>query len=123
MSQLAGKAFPIPKRTLKRDLLFILFVGMVLVFALQVAIRAFRELPALYRLEALSDRNAVRQVQLSLSATVELLEKFVLSYAIWDDTYDFVEMTPESEEWNTFADPWDTFNIHDVNGFIFFDSD
>ena len=101
---------------------------MVAVFALQVAIRAFRELPALYRLEAQSDRNAVRQVQLSLRSPVRLLETLVLDYSIWDNTYDFVEMTPDSQEWIDYLDlafeqPWDTFFLHDVNGFIYLNSD
>jgi diguanylate cyclase (GGDEF)-like protein len=124
----AGKGPPIRKTTLKRDLLYILFVGVVAVFALQVAIRVVRDLPALYRLEAQSDQNAVLQVKETLRAPVRNLEMVLLDYSIWDDTYDFVEMEPGSEEWDDYLEaeymwPWDTFFLQGINGIIYLDSD
>ena len=113
---------------MKRDLLYILFVGVVVVFALQVVIRVVRDLPALYRLEAQSDQNAVRQVRETLRAPVRNLETVILDYAIWDETFDFVEMTPGSEEWDGYLEaeymwPWDTFYLQGINGFIYLDLD
>jgi len=122
------KGPPIPKKTLKRDLLYILFVGVVVVFALQVAIRVVRDLPALYRLEAQSDQNAVLQVKETLRAPIRNLETVILDYTIWDDTYDFVGMEPGSEEWDDYLEaeymwPWDSFYLQGINGVIYLDSD
>lgn len=122
------KGGPIPKTTLKRDLFYILFAGVVVVFALQVAIRVLRDLPALYRVEAQSDRNAARQVMEALRAPVRMLETLVLDYSVWDATYDFIEMAPDSPEWMEYLDaafevPFDTFFLYDINGVIYLDSE
>jgi diguanylate cyclase (GGDEF)-like protein len=100
----------------------------VVIFALQVAIRVVRDLPALYRLEAQSDQNAVLQVKETLRAPVRNLEMVLLDYSIWDETYDFVEMEPGSEEWDDYLEaeymrPWDTFFLQGINGIIYLDSD
>ena len=125
---LGGRGSSIRKATLNRDLLAVLFAGLLLVFGLQIAIRVLRDLPTLYRLEAQSDRNAARQVQQSLLTRVETLEMLTLDYGLWDETYEFLDSTPGSEEWNEYLEsnldyPYDTFLIYDINGFIFLDSD
>ena len=103
-------------------------MGVAIVFTIQVTIRVLRDLPALYRVEAQSDLNAARQVMEALRAPVRILETLVLEYSIWDATYEFVEMTPDSREWTEYLDlafeiPFDTFFLHDINGVIFLDSD
>ena len=64
----------------------------------------------------------------SLRAPVRMLETLVLDYSIWDATYDFIEMTPDSQEWMDYLDaafevPFDTFLLYDINGVVYLDSE
>ena len=117
------------RQTLRRELLGILSVGVLFAFALQVSIRVLSELPALYQLEAQSDQNAVRRVRETLVLQAEHLQQVAITFAIWDDTVDFIAMAPDSDEWSQYIEsaydlPYtDTFVLNDFNGFIYLDPD
>jgi diguanylate cyclase (GGDEF)-like protein len=113
------------KRTLKREFLGILSLGLLLAFALQVSIRTFSELPTLYRLEAESDQNAMQQVQQYLSVEDQYLQQFALDYSNWDRTYDFVASKPGGRKWKKYIEEEVsayTLNFNELNGWIFLDA-
>ncbi|MBI2993715.1 MAG: diguanylate cyclase [Gammaproteobacteria bacterium] len=76
--------------TITGRLLLVLAVGLVMIFLTQVAVRQYVELPALRQLEYNSDARAVNRVRSAFVEQLRGLERVVIDYAAWDESYEFM---------------------------------
>jgi len=79
------------KLSLKYKLLGILTLGLMLAFLGQVLSHYLFEIPALRALEFKADNKDIERVRLTITDTQNSLALNASDYAIWDDSYEFIE--------------------------------
>lgn len=103
-----------------------LALGLLALFATQLCVRVFVEIPELSKLETLADARAIARTQRALSREVNKMETTALDYATWDATYNVMAQGRQSPSFESYikSDLGITaLSDNRLNGMVLFDMD
>lgn len=110
------------KISLKYKLLAILTLGLGLAFVGQLLNHYLFEIPALTALEFKADNKDIKRVRLTISDTQNSLALNASNYAIWDDSYKFIESDTDDPVYEQYIEAnleEDSLEALEVDGAVF----